>query len=87
VLAAIWAEVLKVPRVGIHDNFFDLGGHSLLAVQMTARIENSLNVRVRLSDVMARPSVSAIAARIETLKWAAAGVEKGFSADQTEVEL
>ena len=29
-LAEIWSEVLKVERVGIHDNFFDLGGHSLL---------------------------------------------------------
>ena len=33
-IAEIWAEVLKVDKVGIHDNFFDLGGHSLKATQV-----------------------------------------------------
>jgi amino acid adenylation domain-containing protein/non-ribosomal peptide synthase protein (TIGR01720 family) len=36
-LARIWADVLRVDRVGIHDNFFQLGGDSILAIQVVAR--------------------------------------------------
>src|SRR5205823_442271 len=37
VLAGIWAEVLGVERVGIHDNFVEIGGHSLRATQVISR--------------------------------------------------
>jgi amino acid adenylation domain-containing protein len=36
-LAEIWAEVLRVERVGVHDNFFSLGGESILAIQVAIR--------------------------------------------------
>jgi hypothetical protein len=42
VLAGIWAEVLKVERVGAHDSFFELGGHSLLATRVASRIRAAL---------------------------------------------
>ncbi|NOK39811.1 AMP-binding protein, partial [Corallococcus exercitus] len=35
-LAALWAQVLRVPRVGATDHFFELGGHSLLATQLVS---------------------------------------------------
>ena len=40
-LATLWAEVLRVERVGIHDNFFDLGGDSLLAIQLLSRARDA----------------------------------------------
>ncbi|HEY3581938.1 MAG TPA: amino acid adenylation domain-containing protein, partial [Pyrinomonadaceae bacterium] len=45
-LAGIWAEVLKVDRVSVHDNFFDCGGHSLLATQITSRIKTVFNIEL-----------------------------------------
>lgn len=36
-LAKIWAEVLHVDRVSIHDNFFDLGGDSIRSLQIVAK--------------------------------------------------
>jgi amino acid adenylation domain-containing protein len=47
-IAAIWAQVLKLEKVGIHDNFFSLGGHSLLATQVAHRVRDTFNVALPL---------------------------------------
>jgi amino acid adenylation domain-containing protein len=48
VLAELWANVLGIERVGVHDNFFDLGGHSLLATQLISRARNLFQVELPL---------------------------------------
>jgi hypothetical protein len=50
-LAALWAELLNVDRVGIHENFFELGGHSLLAVQLLSRVRQINAVDLSLEVV------------------------------------
>ena len=50
-LAAIWADLLNVPAVGVYDNFFELGGHSLLAVQLLSRVRQLIGVEVSLEVV------------------------------------
>ncbi|MBW4602151.1 MAG: amino acid adenylation domain-containing protein [Calothrix sp. FI2-JRJ7] len=65
ILAKIWADILKVEQVGIHDNFFDLGGHSLLTTQMLAKVQETLQVDVSLRSLLEMPTVAGLAESIE----------------------
>ncbi|WP_164021874.1 non-ribosomal peptide synthetase, partial [Pyxidicoccus trucidator] len=72
-LAALWSEVLRVERVGIHDNFFTLGGHSLLATQVISRIRTSFGVDLPISALFESPTLEALAASIDALAREALG--------------
>jgi hypothetical protein len=63
-LAAIWAGVLRLERVGARDNFFWLGGHSLLATQVISRVRDEFGVALPLRTVFERPSVGGMAEAI-----------------------
>ena len=67
VLASLWAQVLEVERVGIHDDFFALGGDSLLATQLLARLHEALGVEVAFSDFFEAPTVADLARHVEAL--------------------
>ncbi|WP_035057026.1 non-ribosomal peptide synthetase [Andreprevotia chitinilytica] len=60
-LATIWAEVLKLERVGVHDDFFELGGHSLLAVTLTERMRRA-GLAVDIRTLFNAPTIAAVAA-------------------------
>jgi amino acid adenylation domain-containing protein len=64
-IAAIWAEVLGVERIGAHDNFFDIGGHSLQALRVHRLIEERISPAISIVDLFRYPTVDALAARIE----------------------
>ncbi|ASZ12182.1 non-ribosomal peptide synthetase [Chitinophaga pendula] len=63
-LAAIWQELLKLERVGVHDDFFELGGHSLLVVRVVSAIRKQLQIEVDLQDLFIYPTISSLAAHI-----------------------
>ncbi|MFJ2575186.1 amino acid adenylation domain-containing protein [Streptomyces halstedii] len=66
-IAEIWAELLGLPDVGIHDGFFELGGHSILAIRMAARLQDEFDVDLTIGTVFARTTVSRLAAAVEDL--------------------
>jgi natural product biosynthesis luciferase-like monooxygenase protein/amino acid adenylation domain-containing protein len=64
-LAAIWADVLKLPQVGVHDNFFEIGGHSLLVTQLSARIGDQFKRQLSLRALFQAVTVADMAALID----------------------
>jgi amino acid adenylation domain-containing protein len=76
VVTQLWAEVLNVERIGVHDNFFDLGGHSLLATQIIAQVRDSFQVDLPLRSVFGAPTVASFSAEILQHASAPARVEK-----------
>lgn len=60
-IAAIWAKVLGIDDVGIHESFFDLGGHSILGIQMLAQIEQQFGKTHGLNLIFRAPTVAELA--------------------------
>jgi amino acid adenylation domain-containing protein/FkbM family methyltransferase len=61
-IAALWAEVLRVDRVGVEDSFFDLGGDSMRLVQLHNRLTRSFGAGLSMLDLFRHPTVAAQAA-------------------------
>jgi amino acid adenylation domain-containing protein len=64
-LARVWADVMGLERVGIHENFFDLGGHSLQSVQLVSRLTAALGRPVSVKTVFQAPTIAAMAEILE----------------------
>ena len=60
-LLAIWQEVLKIPKIGIDDDFFELGGTSLQALMVFARIEARLGCSLSPTTIVQAPTIARLA--------------------------
>jgi acyl-CoA synthetase (AMP-forming)/AMP-acid ligase II len=67
VLAGIWADVLRLDQVGIHDDFFALGGDSLLAAHVLTSIHDAMHLDVGVVSLFDAPTVAEMAEYLETL--------------------
>ncbi|MBM9623345.1 amino acid adenylation domain-containing protein [Streptomyces zhihengii] len=65
-LAALFGEILRLPDVGAHDNFFALGGHSMAVMRLLARIRTEFGAELAVRDVFDAPTVARIAAALDT---------------------
>jgi acyl carrier protein len=66
-LAARWAEVLGVERLGRHDNVYTLGWHSLLATRFVSRLRRTFGIEVSMRSLFERPTVASLAERIDEI--------------------
>jgi amino acid adenylation domain-containing protein len=63
-LCNIFAEVLGLNRVGVHDDFFSLGGHSLLVMQTIGRVRLAFGVQLKVQTVFRYPTVAELAEEV-----------------------
>jgi amino acid adenylation domain-containing protein len=68
-VAAIWQEVLKQEKVGVHHDFFGMGGHSLLATRVMSRINQLFGIQLPLRKFFEVTTIATLAALIDTLLW------------------
>jgi acyl carrier protein len=60
-IAEIYRDLLRVGRIGLHDNFFDLGGHSLLIVRAHQKLKEALGKEIPVLDLFRFPTVAGLA--------------------------
>ncbi|HEX7287366.1 MAG TPA: amino acid adenylation domain-containing protein [Candidatus Angelobacter sp.] len=67
-VSGIFAEVLKLERIGMNQSFFDVGGHSLLATQVISRLRNVFGVEMPLRALFESPTIAELAERVRQMR-------------------
>jgi acyl-CoA synthetase (AMP-forming)/AMP-acid ligase II len=67
VLAEYWADILQLPKIGVHDDFFAAGGDSLLATLVLIHIYDVTHRKFDISHFFAAPTIAEVASHLEWL--------------------
>jgi amino acid adenylation domain-containing protein len=85
-IAAIWAEVLGVARIGVTQDFFEIGGDSIRSIQIVARCKRA-DIHLRPSDVFQHPTVAALATVADAAPRSAAATTQAFEIQPELLDL
>jgi acyl carrier protein len=86
-IAGIYSSLLRIARIGLHDNFFDLGGHSLLIVRAHQKLKEALGREVPVLDLFRFPTVAALARHLGGEKMDTLGKVQGLADQQRAAQL
>jgi amino acid adenylation domain-containing protein/thioester reductase-like protein len=67
-LTGIWQELLRLERIGVHDDFFALGGHSLLVTRVISAIRKTLHTEVSVRELFLHTTIAALARHIQGIQ-------------------
>ncbi len=67
-IATIWQNMLGIPSLGIHDDFFKLGGHSLLATQLVAEVRRATNTEIAVQALFQGPTIAGMAENVKAMR-------------------
>jgi amino acid adenylation domain-containing protein len=76
ILANIWANVLGIEQVGIHDNFFEIGGHSLLAIQVNSRLREIFSLELPVHSLFEATTIEKLSQLLITKENKPGQIEK-----------
>jgi non-ribosomal peptide synthase protein (TIGR01720 family) len=82
-LCEIWSSVLRLPRVGVEDNFFEIGGDSILCSQIVARCRK-IGLRVTARQLFAHQTIAALAPHVASAVEPSAGSGAAKAAAATD---